>query len=291
MNESTQTTIKSNQIQNLIYTIRGEQVMLDRDLANMYDVLTRNLNKAVKRNIDRFPKDFMFQLTKKEFEILKFQNGTSSWGGRRKLPFVFTEQGVTTLSGVLKSKKAIEINIQIVRTFVSMRRFLSNNAQLFQRMGKVELKQLEQDSKINQVFNALEKKQITPTQGIIYNGQIFDAHSFISKIIKSAKKSIVIIDNYIDESVLTQLTKRSKNVAVKIYTKNISKQLKLDIEKFNKQYGNITVKIFNTIHDRFIIIDDCEIYRSGASLKDLGKKISTFSKFDKAGIKLLNKLK
>jgi len=256
MNESTQTTIKSNQIQNLIYTIRGEQVMLDRDLANMYDVLTRNLNKAVKRNIDRFPKDFMFQLTKKEFEILKFQNGTSSWGGRRKLPFVFTEQGVTTLSGVLKSKKAIEINIQIVRTFVSMRRFLSNNAQLFQRMGKVELKQLEQDSKINQVFNALEKKQITPTQGIIYNGQIFDAHSFISKIIKSAKKSIVIIDNYIDESVLTQLTKRSKNVAVKIYTKNISKQLKLDIEKFNKQYGNITVKIFNTIHDRFIIIDD-----------------------------------
>lgn len=286
---------EQNKIQNLIYLIRGEQVMLDSDLANLYGILTGNLNKAVKRNIDRFPQDFMFQLTKDELKNLKFQNGTSSWGGTRKLPYVFTEQGVAALSGVLKSKQAIEINIRIMRAFVAMRRFIGANAQLFQRIDKIEIKQLhdksEIDEKFNQVFNAIEEKGITPKQGIIYDGQIFDAHLFVSKIIKSAKKSIIILDNYIDESVLTLLSKRKKGVKVKFYTKTISKQLALDLEKFNKQYEPVTVEKIKSIHDRFIIIDEQKIYHSGASLKDLGKKISAFSKFDKDALELLGKLK
>ena len=278
-------------IQNLIYTIQGEQVMLDRDLADLYDVTTGNLNKAVKRNIDRFPDDFMFQLTKEELQNLIFQNGTSSWGGTRKLPFVFTEQGVASLSGVLKSKRAIEINIQIMRAFVTMRKFIGTNAKLFQRIDRVELKQLEHDHKFDKVFDAIESKGITPKQGIIYNGQIYDAHAFVSKIIRSAKKSIIILDNYIDDSVLTLLTNRKKGVQIKIYTKSISKRLALDIEKFNEQYGKLVGEEQKNIHDRFIIIDGKEIYHSGASLKDLGKKISAFSKFDKDGLKLLGKLK
>ena len=277
-------------IQNLIYTIRGEQVMLDRDLADLYDVTTGNLNKAVKRNIDRFPDDFMFQLTKEELQNLIFQNGTSSWGGTRKLPFVFTEQGVASLSGVLKSKRAIEINIQIMRAFVTMRKFIGTNAKLFQRIDRVELKQLEHDHKFDKVFDAIEQKGITPKQGIIYEGQIYDAHAFVSKIIRSAKRSITIIDNYIDDSVLTLLTNRKKGVQIKIYTKSISKRLALDIEKFNEQYGKLVGEEQKNIHDRFIIIDGKEIYHSGASLKDLGKKISAFSRFEKDGLKLLGKL-
>ncbi len=278
-------------IQNLIYTIRGEQVMLDRDLADLYDVTTGNLNKAVKRNIDRFPDDFMFQLTKEELQNLIFQNGTSSWGGTRKLPFVFTEQGVASLSGVLKSKRAIEINIQIMRTFVTMRKFIGTNAKLFQRIDRVELKQLEHDHKFDKVFDAIESKGISPKQGIIFEGQIYDAHAFVSKIIRSAKKSIIILDNYIDDSVLTLLTKRKKGVQIKIYTKSISKRLALDIEKFNEQYGKLVGEEQKNIHDRFIIIDGKEIYHSGASLKDLGKKISAFSKFNKENLNLLEKLK
>ena len=277
-------------IQNLIYTIQGEQVMLDRDLADLYDVTTGNLNKAVKRNIDRFPDDFMFQLTKEELQNLIFQNGTSSWGGTRKLPFVFTEQGVASLSGVLKSKRAIEINIQIMRAFVTMRKFIGTNAKLFQRIDRVELKQLEHDHKFDKVFDAIEQKGITPKQGIIYEGQIYDAHAFVSKIIRSAKRSITIIDNYIDDSVLTLLTNRKKGVQIKIYTKSISKRLALDIEKFNEQYGKLVGEEQKNIHDRFIIIDGKEIYHSGASLKDLGKKISAFSRFEKDGLKLLGKL-
>ena len=277
-------------IQNLIYTIRGEQVMLDRDLADLYDVTTGNLNKAVKRNIDRFPDDFMFQLTKEELQNLIFQNGTSSWGGTRKLPFVFTEQGVASLSGVLKSKRAIEINIQIMRAFVTMRKFIGTNAKLFQRIDRVELKQLEHDHKFDKVFDAIESKGISPKQGIIFEGQIYDAHAFVSKIIRSAKKSIIILDNYIDDSVLTLLTKRKKGVQIKIYTKSISKRLALDIEKFNEQYGKLVGEEQKNIHDRFIIIDGKEIYHSGASLKDLGKKISAFSRFEKDGLKLLGKL-
>lgn len=281
-------------IQNLIYTIRGEQVMLDSDLAKIYNVETKQINRAVNRNKVRFPKEFIFQLTKKEWESLRYQIGAlkKSRGAHRKyMPYVFTEQGVAMLSAVLRSDTAVKVSVQIINAFVAMRKLIGSNAQLFQRIDRVELKQLEHDHKFDKVFDAIEQKGITPKQGIIYEGQIYDAHAFVSKIIRSAKKSIIIIDNYIDDSVLTLLTNRKKGVQIKIYTKSISKRLALDIKKFNEQYGKLVGEEQKNIHDRFIIIDGKEIYHSGASLKDLGKKISAVSKFDKDGLKLLGKLK
>jgi len=300
---------KPDQIKNLIFTIRKVQIMFDSDLAEIYGVETKRLNEAVKRNIDRFPEEFRFQITEKEIEsvisqyamddekVLRSQIATSKKGrgGRRTLPYVFTEQGVAMLSAVLRSDTAIKVSVQIMNAFVSMRKVMGNNAKLFQRIDKIELKQLtdktEIDAKFNKIFDAIERKEIAPKQGIIYNGQIFDAHAFISKIIKSAKKSIIVIDNYIDDSVLTLLTNRKKGVRVKIYTKSISKRLALDIRKFNEQYGKLVSEEQKNIHDRFIIIDEKEIYHYGASLKDLGKKISAFSRFDKDDLKLLGKLK
>ncbi|NQV37221.1 MAG: ORF6N domain-containing protein [Candidatus Marinimicrobia bacterium] len=288
---------KLSQIQSLIYTIRGVQVMLDSDLANLYGVETRILNQAVKRNSDRFPGEFRFQLTTNEIDNLKSQFVTSSstHGGRRKLPYVFTEQGVAMLSAVLRSATAIKVSIQIINAFVSMRKFVGSNARLFQRIDQVEIKQLadktEIDKKFEIIFDAIEQKEISPKQGIIYDGQIFDAHAFIAKIIRSARKSIIIVDNYIDASVLALLTNKKMTVMVKIYTKTISKRLALDIKKFNEQYGQLVAEEITNNHDRFIIIDENTIYHTGASLKDLGKKISAFSKFDKEGLKLLGKLK
>ena len=282
--------ISEEQITNRIYTIRGKQVMLDSDLAKLYEVSTSRLNEQVKRNIERFPEDFMFKLTDKEWEILKSQNATSSWGGRRKLPNVFTEQGISTLSGVLHSKTAIQVNIAIMRAFVGMRKFLMANANLFQRLDRLEYKQLETDHKVEKIINALENETIKPKQGIFYDGQIFDAYKFVTTLIKGANKSIVLIDNYIDETVLTLFSKNQK-VEITIYTKNINKQLKLDLEKYNAQYKPIKIKTFRKAHDRFLIIDDKDIYHIGASLKDLGKKWFAFSKFDKDAIELLSKLK
>ena len=231
----------------------------------------------------------MFKLTEKEWEILKSQNATSSWGGRRKLPNVFTEQGISTLSGVLHSKTAIQVNIAIMRAFVEMRKFLTVNANLFQRLDRLEYKQLETDHKVEKIINALENETIKPKQGIFYDGQIFDAYKFVTTLIKGANKSIVLIDNYIDETVLTLFSKNQK-VEITIYTKNINKQLKLDLEKYNAQYKPIKIKTFRKAHDRFLIIDDKDIYHIGASLKDLGKKWFAFSKFDKDAIELLSKL-
>lgn len=281
-------------IQDKIHLIRGLQVMLDSDLAQLYGVTTFNLNKAVKRNIDRFPEDFMFQLTKQEFENLKFQFGISSWGGRRTLPYAFTEQGVATLSGVLKSSKAIEINVQIVRAFVAMRKFIASNAQIFQRLDHVERKQLtyeiKTDKRFEQIFTAIESREIKPKKGIFFNGQIFDAYNFVSDIVRSAQKSIVLIDNYIDDSVLTLLSKRNSNVRTIIFTKEVSKQLSLDLAKYNSQYPSIELKEFEQSHDRFLIIDSKSVYHFGASLKDLGKKWFAFSKFDKEVFKILERL-
>jgi hypothetical protein len=281
----TETSIKSK-----IYTIRGLQVMLDNDLAMLYEVETKRLNEQVKRNNDRFPSDFRFQLTENEFENLMSQNATSrlDWGGRRKLPYVFTELGVASLSGVLTSKKAVEVNIQIMRAFVAMRRFIASNAQIFQRLDRIEVKQIEFNNNFKEVFNALETKK--PTQGIFFNNQIFDAYKFISDIIRTAKTSIILIDNYVDDTVLTLFSKRNKDVKVTIYTKEISKQLELDLKKHNSQYPLITIKEFTRSHDRFLIIDDSDVYHFGASLKDLGKKWFAFSKFDKTAFKLIDRL-
>jgi hypothetical protein len=264
--------------------------MLDSDLAKLYGVTTFNLNKAVKRNLKRFPEDFMFQLSSEEVKSLRFQIGISkeTRGGRRYSPYAFTEQGVAALSGVLKSSRAVEINIQIIRAFVSMRRFIASNAQLFQRIDRNEQKLLEHDKKFEKVFDAIENKEVK--QGIFFNGQVFDAYKFISDLIRGAKKSIILIDNYVDDSVLTLFSKREKDVSVIIYTKEISKQLQLDLDKYNSQYPKTEVKEFKHSHDRFMIIDD-DIYHIGASLKDLGKKWFAFSKFDKEAFKLLERLK
>lgn len=266
--------------------------MLDSDLAELYEVPTKALNQAVRRNIERFPKDFMFQLTENEKNKLVTNcDRLDSLKHSSQNPYVFTEQGVATLSGVLKNKKAVQINIQIMRAFVAMRRFISKNGEIFLRLDNVERKQIEYqiitDDKFNKIFNALGSKK--PKQGIFFNGQIFDAYSFVSNLIRNAKESIILIDNYIDDSVLTLFSKRKDNVKVIIYTKEITKQLKLDLAKFNSQYQEIEIKEFKESHDRFLIIDK-EVYHFGASLKDLGKKLFAFSKFDKEALNLLEKL-
>jgi hypothetical protein len=283
--------INEENIKNKIYTIRGVQVMLDRDLAKLYQVETRRINEQVKRNIERFPEDFMFQLTKEELEIWKSQNATSNSikMGLRKLPLAFTEQGVYMLSTILKSKVSVDVTISIMRTFTKMKHFLQNNSYIFERFEKIEYKLILQDKKIEKIFNIIEDKSIKPKQGIFYDGQIFDAYKFINELIKSAKKSIILIDNYIDETTLTLFSK-IPDIKVTIYTKNISKQLKLDYEKYNQQYKNIELKEFKNSHDRFLIIDEKEFYHIGASLKDLGKKWFAFSKFDKDSFGLLERL-
>jgi len=235
----------------------------------------------------------MFQLTKEENENLMSQIAISSsgYGGRRKLPYVFTEQGVAMLSAVLKSETAVKMSIQIISAFVAMRRFLVTNAGVFQRLDKLEYKQIETDQKFEQIFTALQSKEIEPKQGIFFDGQIFDAHKFVSDLIRKADKFIVLIDNYIDDTILDLFSKKKKNVAVTILTKKITKAMSLDVKKFNSQYSSITIKEFTKAHDRFIIIDDKDVYHIGASLKDLGKKWFAFSKLDKSAFELLENLK
>ena len=270
------------EIKNLIYTIRGKQVMLDSDLASLYQVETKNLNKAVKRNIERFPVSFCFQLTEEEVENLRFQIGTSSlnYGGRRYLPHVFTEQGVAMASAILRSDIAVKVSVEIMEAFVEMRRMLISNAALFHRLDSIELKQLEADQKFEEIFKAMESDKLHSEKGIFYNGQIFDAYTFVSDIIRNAKSSIILLDNYVDDTVLTILGKRNSSVTATIYTKSISSQLRLDLQRYNSQYPPVDIKLFSDAHDRFLLIDGTELYHIGASLKDLGKKWFAFSRMD-----------
>jgi hypothetical protein len=279
-------------IKKKIHTIRGMQVIFDRDLAELYQVETRKLNQAVKRNIDRFPERYMFQINKIEFKELRSnfinewisQNVTSNKikMGLRKLPYAFTEHGITMLSSVLKSKKAIMINILIIDAFIAMRKFLSTNNQFIQKFQQIDQKLLEHDNNFDKIFDLMQNN--IPKQGIFFDGQIFDSYKFVCDLIKSAKKSIILIDNYIDETVLEIFTKTKINV--KIYTANY---LKLDVDKYLKQYNNVEIIKFSKSHDRFLIIDDM-VYHIGASLKDLGKKWFAFSKLDKDGLKLLDQI-
>ena len=300
-------------IENLIHVIRGKQVMLDRDLARLYGVETFRLNEQVKRNIERFPEDFMFQLTKEEFENWKShfaisipnenmssQNARTSnadmlsqiamTSAKRRplsaLPYAFTESGIAMLSGVLRSPQAVSMNIQIMRAFVAMRRFLASNAQVFQRLEVMERTQLSllahqesTDQKVEEIFRRLDDDNTKPTEGILFDGQIFDAYKFVTERIREAKRRIVLIDNYIDETVLAMLDKRNNGVTAKVYTKNISRQLSLDFDKHNAQYAPIEVEQFDRAHDRFLCIDDT-VYLIGASIKDLGKKWFGFTKID-----------
>jgi hypothetical protein len=281
----------SDLINNKIFTVCGYQVILDSDLAELYHVLTKNLNKAVKRNMERFPEDFMFQLTLKEFEILRFHSGTSSsYGGVRYLPCAFTEQGVAILSGILKSEKAIKMNIQIIRAFVSMRKIINKNNLIFDKFMSIDKKHLDYDTKFDEIFNLLgDKSNLKQNQGIFFDGQIYDSHKFVCDLIRSTKKDIILIDNYIDDKTLTLFSKRCTGVDVIIYTKNINSTLKLDLEKFNSQYEKIVIREFKLSHDRFMIIDGV-VYHIGASLKDLGRQWFAFSKLDIDYKILLDKL-
>ncbi|OGU58708.1 MAG: DNA-binding protein [Ignavibacteria bacterium GWF2_33_9] len=303
--------IKPEDIQSKIMTIRNLQVMLDSDLSTYYGVDTKRLNQQVKRNIERFPKEFCFQLTLEEFELLKLQtetfdlrsqNATSNLksqsvisneeslrsqiatskgkGGRRYLPYVFTEQGVAMLSAVLHSETAVKMSIQIMNAFVAMRHFLISNAQLFHEINSIKLKQADTDQKVDLMFEAFESKLLQPSQGIFFDGQTFDAWNFVSDLVRKAEKSLILIDNFIDDSVFLLFSKRTENVNVTIYTKSISKQLDTDLRRFNSQYAPIEIKQFGKSHDRFLIIDEKEVYLIGASLKDLGKKWFGFSRID-----------
>lgn len=273
-------------IENMIYEIRGKQVMLDSDVAMLYQYTTKSINKAMKRNINRFPEDFCFQLTEKEVENLRFQFGTSSlkkenYGGRRYLPYVYTEQGISMLAGVLKNEIAVQVSINIIRAFIEMRKFISLNGKLFKRLTNVECKILEHDKKFDIVFNELQKdEKMEFKQKIFFDGQIYDAYSLIIDIIKKAKQKILIIDNYIDDSILKMLSKKNQKVEVVILTLQNSKLNKLDITKFNKQYPVLKLAYTNKFHDRFIVIDNKELYHVGASLKDLGKKCFAISKIE-----------
>ena len=264
--------------------------MIDSDVARLYHYETRRINETVKRNIERFPAEFCFQLTSKEYETLKSQIATSNTrGGKQKLPYVFTEKGILMLSGLLKNNVAIEVSIKIVEAFVEMRKFLSSNGQLFERLTNVEYKLLEHDKKFDQLFDQLQEEE-NIKQKIFFEGQIYDAYSLMIDIIKKASKKILIIDNYIDDSILKMLTKKKKNVEVVILTSNKSNIERLDIQKFNKEYPVLKVAKTNKFHDRFIIVDKKEMYHLGASIKDLGKKCFGINKIEDLDIidKIIN---
>ena len=317
--------ISTLQIEKKIFVIRGVQVMIDRDIAELYGVETKVLNQAVKRNITRFPEEFMFQLNEEEFENwksqiatsnpnlisqnatssfsrshivtlkteqnqnvnLKSQFVTSSWGGTRKLPFAFTEQGCAMLSSVLRSETAVQVSIQIMKAFVSMRHFVQSNSQIFAELKSIREHQLntdihlkESDKRIDQLFTLMDKYNVNDTQGIFFQGQIFDAYAKFESFIQSAQKEIILIDNYVDLSVLQRLAKKKKGVNISIYTDPKTKLTAQDIQTFNAQYPTITLNHTTKMHDRFMIIDNKVLYHIGASLKDLGKKCFAFEILD-----------
>lgn len=284
--------IQNEEIKNLIYTIRGKQVMLDSDVAMLYQYDTKNVNKAMKRNRERFPEDFCFKLTEDEFKNLRFQIGTlnkkvnNGKVTRKYLPYVYTEQGIAMLAGILKNDIAIKVSIMIIRAFIEMRKFIMSNTQVFDRLTNVEYKLIEHDKKFDKVFNELQRDE-NIKQKIFFKGQIYDAYSLVVKLIKRADKKIVIIDNYIDDSVLDILMKKKKDVEVEIVTSNNCKIENLDVSKFNEEYPSLKITQNNKFHDRFILIDNKELYYLGASIKDLGKKCFGITKIEDEDI--LNK--
>ena len=290
---------KTINIKSLIYCIRGKQVMLDSDVAMLYHYETKKINQAVKRNINRFPEKFCFQLLRSQFVTLKEINinaeEENNWSqivtssksynskhrGKKYLPYVFTEQGIAMLSGLLKNDIAVQISIHIMDAFAEMRKFISINGKVFERLTNVEYKLLEHDNKFNQVFNELQKnKEQEFKQKIFFKGQIWDSYELIIDIIKTAHSKIVIIDNYIDDTILKMLQKKNKNVQAIILTSQNCNLTKLDIKKFNEQYGVLQIAKTDKFHDRFIIIDNKELYHCGASLKDLGKKCFGINKIE-----------
>ena len=291
-------------LKNKIYVIRGLQVMLDYDLAELYGYEVRSLNQQVKRNLSRFPDDFMFQLTKDEIEFVKSQNVISpdstffsgQEGGRRKAPYAFTEQGIYMLATVLKGELAERQSIFIMRAFREMRHFISNNALLFEKVSHIELKQLEYqkstDERFDKVFQYIEDHE-EAEQKVFFDGQIYDAFRLLTSIIQKAKKEIILIDGYVDVDTLNILAKKNTGVAVRVYTYASTRLTNTDAATVNAQYPTLTVKKSQVFHDRFLILDSTMVYHIGASLKDAGKKCFGLSKWDDQGLitDLLNRLK
>lgn len=280
-------------IQSMVYVVRGQQVMLDSDLASLYRVETRALNQAVKRNIARFPEKFCFQISEDEYEDLKSQTVISSpgrednYGGRRTLPYVFNEQGIAMLSAVLRSKTAIEVSIRIMETFVEMRRYMAGSVQMFERMNDLEWKQMEfhkkTEARFEQIFDYIAEHG-EDMQKIFFDGQIYDAFSLLVRLVRSAEKSIILIDNYVDVDTLNLLAKKNQGVSVHIYTLKRTKLTEADVEKFNRQYPELSVSHTEVFHDRFLIIDDERAYHIGASLKDAGKKCFAINQLMDRGV-------
>lgn len=287
----------SQHIDNKIFTIRGVQVMLDSDLAELYGVETKRINEAVKNNRNKFPEDFYFELTKEDDVLLrsKFSTFNESLKNRKYAPKVFTEQGVYMLATVLKSDIATQVTISIIRAFAQMRKLIHDNILFQEQLKELEKRQLsfeiKTDERLETIFKAIESKSIAPKQGVFFDGQIFDAYALISELVKKAKQSLILIDNYCDESTLTHLSKADAKVKIIILTKTITKQLKLDIQKYNDQYGNLKTVEFISSHDRFLIIDQKEIYHIGASLKDLGKKWFAFSLLEVESFGLMERVR
>ena len=280
-------------IENLIHYIRGQQVMIDSDLALLYNVETKRLNESVKRNSKRFPESFCFRLTEDEYADLKSQiatsntENTSSKGGRRYLPYVFTEQGIAMLSAVLRSDEAIQVSVNIMNAFVKMRRFLAENALMFDKLNSLELKQLqyqkESNEKFDQIFAYISEHEEVG-QKIFFEGQIYDAYSLLVSLVGKAEKSIVLIDNYVDVGTLNILAKKKDGVDVTIYTVRRTRLASQDIANFNSQYPTLTVNYTGVFHDRFLIIDEETAYHIGASIKDAGKKCFGISRIEDVGI-------
>lgn len=285
-------------IENLIHVIRGQQVMIDSDLARLYGVETKRLKEQVRRNINRFPEDFMFELTKEECSRSQIAALNTGRGQNLKyMPFAFTENGIAMLSSVLRSETAIEVNIRIMRAFTSMRSFLMSNAHIFQRLEAVEHHQLlvqkhlsDTDRRIDEILTRLDDKDSEPIEGFFFEGQIFDAYSLISDLIRKAARRIVLIDNYVDDRILKVLTKRGEGVSATIYTDPRHSQITNDLRRHNAQYPRIEVRHCSNVHDRFMIIDDT-VYFIGGSIKDLGKKIVAFSQMHQNPENILARLR
>ena len=276
-------------IRDLIYTVRGTQVMLDSDLARLYQVETKNLNRAAKRNESRFPEDFRFQLTREERDALRCQIGTSNddqesgRGGRRYLPYVYTEQGVAMLSAVLRSQVAIDASVRIMRAFVEMRHFIASNAAMFEQDRGVELKLLEYqkttDERFERVFDYMETHD-APRQKVFFDGQVYDAFELLVSIVQRAEREIVLIDGYVDAGTLNILAKKRDGVDVAVWTHPRTRLTQRDVDTFNAQYPQLTVEHTIAFHDRFIVLDDTEGYFVGASLKDAGTKSFAISRIE-----------
>lgn len=282
------TVYSSDEIKERILTVRNQQVMIDRDLAELYGVETKRLNEQVKRNIERFPANFMFQLNENEKEeLVAICDRFAALKHSSYNPYAFTEQGVAMLSAVLKSETAVKTSIMIMNAFVSMRHFLLSNERIFVELDflkkhfiETAIHQKESDKKINELFTLMDKYRIEEKQGIFFQGQIFDAYAKFESFIQAAKNEIILIDAYIDLTVLEQFAKKKSGVTVKIYTDEKTRITNLDIQKFNSQYPGLTLHFTSAMHDRFLIIDGSVLYHIGASLKDLGKKCFAFEILD-----------